>query len=72
MAVLRPDTSATVSAAEDCKLVIIGGAALAGERHLYWNLVSSSLERIEQAKDDWRNGRFPTVPGDDEFIPLPD
>jgi redox-sensitive bicupin YhaK (pirin superfamily) len=52
--------------------VILGGATLAGKRYLYWNLVSSSRERIEQAKDDWRNGRFDRVPGDDEFIPLPD
>jgi redox-sensitive bicupin YhaK (pirin superfamily) len=72
MAVLQPDTAVTVSAADDCKLVILGGTALAGERHLYWNFVHSSQERIEQAKDDWRNGRFAKVPGDDEFIPLPD
>jgi hypothetical protein len=52
--------------------VILGGATLEGRRYLYWNLVSSSRERIEQAKDDWRNGRFAKVPGDDEFIPLPD
>ena len=48
-----------------------GGAPL-GHRHVWWNFVSSSRERIQQAKDDWANGRFPTVPGDsDEFIPLP-
>ena len=39
---------------------------------MYWNFVSSSQARIEQAKDDWREGRFDPVPGDDEFIPLPD
>ena len=43
-----------------------------GERHVWWNFVSSSRERIEKAKDDWREGRFGKVPGDDEFIPLPD
>lgn len=72
MAVLRPDASVTIEALGDVTAVILGGAALEGDRHLYWNLVSSSRERIESAKDDWRNGRFDKVPGDDEFIPLPD
>jgi hypothetical protein len=55
------------------RLVILGGAPLSEPRHIYWNFVSSSLERIEQAKRDWREGRFPKVPGDEvEFIPLPD
>ena len=54
-------------------LMILGGAPLPGDRHIYWNFVSSSKERIERAKDDWRNQRFPKVPGDEkEFIPLPD
>ena len=44
-----------------------------GRRYIWWNFVSSSKERIEQAKEDWRLGRFDTVPGDaEEFIPLPD
>jgi hypothetical protein len=52
--------------------MIVGGAKLDGERHILWNFVSSSLERIDRAKDDWRNERFPKVPGDDsERIPLP-
>jgi hypothetical protein len=72
MAVLQPNASVTVEALSDATAVILGGATLEGERHLYWNLVSSSRERIERAKDDWRNGRFDKVPGDDEFIPLPD
>jgi redox-sensitive bicupin YhaK (pirin superfamily) len=55
------------------RLVVIAGEPLDGERHIEWNFVSSSRERIEAAKDDWRAGRFPLVPGDDqEFIPLPD
>ncbi len=58
-------------AAEASRVMIIGGEPL-GERHIYWNFVSSSRERIEQAKADWREGRFGQVPGDDEFIPLPD
>ena len=43
-----------------------------GPRYIYWNFVSSSKERIEDAKADWRNGRFPMVPGESEFIPLPE
>jgi hypothetical protein len=52
--------------------MLVGGAKLSGERHVWWNFVSSSKERIERAKDDWQNRRFPAIPGDDvEFIPLP-
>jgi redox-sensitive bicupin YhaK (pirin superfamily) len=54
------------------RLLLLGGAAMDGPRHLFWNFVSSSRERIEQAKEDWRAGRFGLVPGDEEeFIPLP-
>ncbi len=54
------------------RIALIGGEPV-GPRHLYWNFVASSLERIEQAKADWRAGRFPRVPGDErEFIPLPE
>ncbi len=60
-----------IRAVEDSRVMIIGGKPL-GERHIWWNFVSSSRERIEQAKDDWRSGRFDPVPGDDEFIPLPE
>jgi redox-sensitive bicupin YhaK (pirin superfamily) len=53
--------------------VLLGGAAMDGPRHIWWNFVSSRKERIEQAKADWKAARFDTVPGDDkEFIPLPD
>ena len=53
-------------------LMLLGGAPLEGRRHIFWNFVSSSEERIARAKDDWQNARFPKVPGDDvEFIPLP-
>ncbi|WP_369916167.1 pirin family protein [Xanthomonas sp. NCPPB 3005] len=55
------------------KAMLIGGEPLDGPRHLWWNFVSSSTERIEQAKRDWREGRFGLIPGDDqEFIPLPE
>jgi redox-sensitive bicupin YhaK (pirin superfamily) len=55
------------------RLLLLGGAAMDGPRHLFWNFVSSSRERIEQAKADWKAGRFGKVPGDEkEFIPLPE
>ena len=54
------------------RVMLLGGAALGSERHVWWNFVSSSRERIKQARADWTAGRFPKVPGDeDEFIPLP-
>jgi len=59
--------------AEAVARVLLGGAPIDGERHIFWNFVSSSQARIELAKRDWREGRFPRVPGDEqEFIPLPD
>lgn len=57
-------------AQEDTRLVVIGGAPL-GKRTIWWNLVSSRKELIEKAKENWREGRFPKVPGETEFIPLP-
>jgi redox-sensitive bicupin YhaK (pirin superfamily) len=72
MVVLKPGHEVTLKANGNSHCVLLGGAPLPGVRHLYWNFVSSSRERIEQAKDDWRHGRFAKVPGDDEFIPLPD
>jgi redox-sensitive bicupin YhaK (pirin superfamily) len=73
MAVLRPGTGVTVEAEEPARLMLLGGAPLDGDRHIWWNFVSSSKERIERAKDDWRHGRFGKVPGDEkEFIPLPE
>jgi redox-sensitive bicupin YhaK (pirin superfamily) len=59
-------------ATADARIVLIGGASIDGERHIWWNFVSSSNARIEQAKRDWKEGRFPKVPGDEtESIPLP-
>lgn len=54
------------------RLLLLGGAPLDGQRHLWWNFVSSSSERLEQAKADWKAGRFPPVPGETELIPLPE
>jgi redox-sensitive bicupin YhaK (pirin superfamily) len=61
-----------IAGADGAKLMLLGGATMDGPRHIWWNFVSSSKERIEQAKADWRDGRFAKVPGDAEFIPLPD
>ena len=52
--------------------MVLGGAPLDGPRYIWWNFVSSSRDRIEAAKEDWRRGRFDPVPDDDEFIPLPE
>ncbi|WP_105188344.1 pirin family protein [Pseudoalteromonas sp. T1lg48] len=61
----------TVTASQDSRIALIGGEPL-GKRFIEWNFVSSRKERIDQAKDDWQNGRFAKVPGDEqEFIPLP-
>jgi redox-sensitive bicupin YhaK (pirin superfamily) len=60
-----------ISAEGDATVFLIGGEPL-GRRHLYWNFVSSRKERIVQAADDWAARRFPDVPGDSEFIPLPE
>jgi redox-sensitive bicupin YhaK (pirin superfamily) len=70
MAVVCPGRTLTIRALADCRVMVIGGANI-GPRHIEWNFVSDSRERIERAKQDWREGRFPPVPGDDEFIPLP-
>jgi redox-sensitive bicupin YhaK (pirin superfamily) len=71
--VFRPGDAMTVTAASEARVVLVGGAALDGPRHIWWNFVSSRKERIEQAKADWKLGRFDTVPGDEtEFIPLPE
>ena len=73
MAVQAGDEPPVLRAREASRVILFGGAPLDGERHLWWNFVASGRERIEQAKADWREGRFPVVPGDDqEFIPLPD
>lgn len=61
-----------LTALASARLMLFGGAALDGPRHVWWNFVSSSRQRIEAAKQDWKQGRFMTVPGDREFIPLPE
>jgi hypothetical protein len=72
-AVLHPGAEVVLHATADARIVLIGGAPIDGERHIWWNFVSSSNARIEQAKRDWKEGRFPKVPGDEiESIPLPE
>lgn len=73
MLVFERSATPVLRAERPTRVVLLGGAPLDGERHIYWNFVSSSKERLEQAKRDWKDGRFPKVPGDElESIPLPD
>jgi redox-sensitive bicupin YhaK (pirin superfamily) len=72
--VLKPGIHITVQASgnKPARLMLLGGEPMDGPRHLVWNFVSSSQERIEQAKQDWREQKFARVPDETEFIPLPD
>ena len=70
--IFRPGDRITVTATRDARLMFLGGAALEGPRHIWWNFVSSRRDRIEQAKADWKSGRFKRVLGETEFIPLPE
>jgi redox-sensitive bicupin YhaK (pirin superfamily) len=72
MIVFDKGEQATIAAKTKARVMLLGGAPLDGDRHVWWNFVSSSRERIEKAKEDWKAMRFGTIPGDDkEFIPLP-
>jgi hypothetical protein len=71
MQLLMPGDEPMLAATSEARVVLIGGDAL-GPRHIWWNFVSSRKERIVQAADDWAAGRFALVPGESEFIPLPD
>ncbi len=70
--VLDPATRPRLRAKTPLKAMLLGGEPLDAPRHMWWNFVSSSKERIEQAKQDWVDGRFGAIPGETEFIPLPD
>ena len=72
LSVLERGAQASVTASSAAHLMVCGGATLPGDRIVWWNFVSSSRDRLEQAKQDWREGRFPSVPGEEDFIPLPD
>ncbi len=71
LAVLSPKNEVEITANSQARCMVIGGEPL-GERHKWWNFVSSNPERIEQAKQDWKSGKFEPVPEETEFIPLPD
>jgi redox-sensitive bicupin YhaK (pirin superfamily) len=71
--ILRPGHEARLSSASGGRLMLMGGQAFTSRRYVFWNFVSSSRDRINQAKDDWKALRFPLIPGDDqEYIPLPE
>ena len=73
MLALEKDEEVTLYADAPARVMLLGGARLEGERHIWWNFVSSSKDRIERAKQEWRDGKFGLIPGDDkEFIPLPE
>jgi hypothetical protein len=69
--IFRPGDAIAIKAVSDCRLMYLG-AASEGPRYIWWNCVSSRRERIEAAKEDWRQGRFAGVPHESEFIPLPE
>ena len=70
--VLHPGDAITVEAESQARVMVLGGEPMDGPRHIWWNFVSSSKDRIEQAKADWLAGRFAPVPNETEFIPLPE
>jgi hypothetical protein len=72
MLVFRPGAEIVVAATEPARVMLFGGEPMDGPRRVWWNFVASAPERIEQAKADWRAGRLGSVPGETEFIPLPD
>ena len=71
--VFRAGDAMTIRARSNARIMLLGGEPMDGPRYIWWNFVSSSKERIEAAKDDWKQARFAIVPGDEkDFIPLPD
>jgi redox-sensitive bicupin YhaK (pirin superfamily) len=70
--IFPPSGTVVLNASTAARLMVLGGATMDGPRHIWWNFVSSSQERIEQAKAEWRAQRFAPVPGESEFIPLPE
>lgn len=71
--ILKPGQAMTLRATTDARVMLLGGEAFTTPRHVWWNFVSSSRERINQAKHDWKEGAFGLIPGDsDEYIPLPE
>lgn len=71
MAVFESERPARITTPAGARAVLLGGDRLPGRRHIWWNFVSSSRERIDAARQEWENGGFERVPGEDDFIPLP-
>jgi len=71
LALLKPGVHTSVTAPEGARFIVIGGAPLDGHRHIWWNFVSSRRERLLQAKEDWAAQRMGTIPGEQEWMPLP-
>ncbi|HZV02490.1 MAG TPA: pirin family protein [Planctomycetota bacterium] len=72
LVVFERGVAARIHATAPARVMLLGGAPLEGERQIFWNFVATTKERIERAKSDWREGRFPKVPGDEhDFVPLP-
>jgi hypothetical protein len=71
LVILKPGADIVVRGIGPTRVMLVGGEPLPEQRYIFWNFVSSSEERLEQAKEDWREDRFPHVPGETEFIPLP-
>lgn len=71
LVIFKPGAEIVLRANGVTRIMLVGGEPLGEDRHVFWNFVSSSRDRIEQAKEDWRQDRFPHVPGESEFIPLP-
>jgi redox-sensitive bicupin YhaK (pirin superfamily) len=69
--IFRPGAQIVLRARGSVHLMLGGGEPFREPRHIYWDFVSTSRERMEQAKDDWRHSRFPRIAGETEFIPLP-
>jgi len=71
--VFRPGDALAIKALTPARLMLLGGETMDGPRHIWWNFVSSSKERIDEAKNDWKLGRFEKVFGDEkDFIPMPE
>jgi redox-sensitive bicupin YhaK (pirin superfamily) len=67
---VAPEEIPDIVAENHCRVMLLGGLPL-GHRHIWWNFVATSKDKIEQAKADWRDGRFDPVPGEDDLVPLP-
>ena len=72
MIVFEDDSPPDVAAATDVHAMLLGGAPIEGERLVWWNFVASSEALMEKAKTDWKTQRFDTIPGETEYIPLPE